>query len=143
MWEYGWPLLVVIPGMVMLVTGFAAGGAAGTAAMVPGAIVTAVGVLLMYQNAAGHYESWAYAWALVTPGAVGFAVWLSGVRNRNPAVRAGGRTTMTTGVVLFLVGLVVFEGVFGISDRDLGVAGDYAIPGILIAGGLYLLVRRR
>lgn len=142
-WDYGWPLFVILPGAVLLVAGLSNGGAGGTAAMIPGAIVTTVGLLLLYQDANGHYESWAYAWALVSPGAVGAALWLSGVRNGNPGQRSGGLATLRVGIVLFVVGFFVFEGIIGISDRDLGPVGEYAIPVLIIGLGLSLLVRRR
>ena len=34
-------------------------------------VVTTVGLVLLYQNTTGRWESWAYAWALVGPAASG------------------------------------------------------------------------
>ena len=33
---------------------------------IAGTIVTTIGFLLLYQDSTGHWESWAYAWALLT-----------------------------------------------------------------------------
>ncbi len=142
-WDYGWPLFIILPGAVLLIVGLAARGAAATAAMVPGAIITMVGLVLLYQDANDHYESWAYAWALISPGAVGAALWLAGVRNDKPGQRRAGLALMRVGLAVFLVGFFILEGLVGISDRDLGVVGDYALPFLLIAAGFYLLLRRR
>lgn len=142
-WDYGWPLFVILPGAALLVAGLAARGAAATAILVPGAIVTAVGLLLLYQDANDHYESWAYGWALVSPGAIGAALWLAGVHNDRPGQRRAGLALIRVGVSVFVVGFFIFEGIIGISGRDLGAIGDYAVPFLLIAAGLALLLRRR
>ena len=45
--------------------------------VVGGTVATTVGLVLLYQNNTGHWESWAYAWALVGPAAsgLGLALW--------------------------------------------------------------------
>src|SRR5919109_2521187 len=77
--EVGWPLFVIVPGVVLLVIGLLGRGAAGMA--IGGCVVTAVGLLLLYQNASDHWESWAYAWALVGPGAFGLGLTVAGLRS--------------------------------------------------------------
>ena len=142
-WDYGWPLFVILPGAILMVAGLAARGAATTAALVPGSIIAAIGMLLLYQDANDHWESWAYAWALIAPGAIGVALWLAGIRNDKPGQRNSGVAMMRVGFAVFVVGFFIFEGLIGVSDRDLGIVGEYAIPFLLIAAGLFLLLRRR
>ena len=68
---FGWPFFVIIPGLAVTGAGLAAGGPTGERITPLGAAVTMVGVILLYQNAADHFESWAYAWALVFPTSTG------------------------------------------------------------------------
>ena len=44
-------------------------GAISEGLAIAGSIVTVSGLILLIQDATAHYESWAYAWALVFPGA--------------------------------------------------------------------------
>ena len=70
----GWPLFVLIPGILLFVAGLSVGGRAGLAMAIPGGIVSMVGVVLSVQAATGLWATWAYAWALVAPGGVGLAL---------------------------------------------------------------------
>src|SRR5437773_9438569 len=80
----GWPLFVLIPGIVMFAGGVAIGGRAGLGLAIPGGIVTMVGVILSAQAATGLWATWAYAWALVAPGGVGLAFLVYGLGPRQP-----------------------------------------------------------
>ena len=64
----GWPLFVIVPGVVLLVAGLAIPREVGLGLAIPGGIVTAVGLILAFQNATGAWASWAYMWALIAPG---------------------------------------------------------------------------
>ena len=70
-WGFLWPFFIIIPGALMYSLGLVKGGPSGEGAIIPGSIITMVGVLLLYQNTFNHYESWAYAWALVAPTSIG------------------------------------------------------------------------
>src|SRR5215218_8026947 len=65
--RFGWPFFVIIPGLALSGVGLATGSPTGERITLLGAAVTMVGVILLYQNTAEHFESWAYAWALVFP----------------------------------------------------------------------------
>src|SRR5688572_13434163 len=67
---FGWPIWVIAPGVLILIIGLVTPAEPGAGLAIAGSIVTAVGLLLAYQSSADHYASWAYAWALVAPGAV-------------------------------------------------------------------------
>ncbi|MEA2634786.1 MAG: hypothetical protein QOH92_1553, partial [Chloroflexota bacterium] len=98
---FGWPLIVIIAGLTLLVVGFAS---LGTGAAIPGGILTLVGLVLAYQNSTGHWTSWAYAWALVAPGGVGLGLFLQGIRERNTGLIRQGRSLMFIALLIFMVG---------------------------------------
>lgn len=50
-----------------------AGGRSAAGLTIPGSIITTIGLLLLYQETFDHFESWAYAWALI-PTAVGVGI---------------------------------------------------------------------
>ncbi len=137
--DFTWPFFIIIPGGLLFLVAVTGGGGAAALA-IPASITTAAGLLLLYQDSTGHWESWAYAWALVAPGAVGVGQmaygWLTG---RRGIVLIGSRVA-AIGAVLFLVGGVFFEGILGISGRDFGVAGRIGLPAVLIALGVLLLL---
>src|SRR5438105_2944071 len=64
----GWPFFVIAPGVVILFLALTARGVVSEGLAVLGSIITVSGLILLYQNATDHFESWAYAWALVFPG---------------------------------------------------------------------------
>ncbi|MEA2628843.1 MAG: hypothetical protein QOJ10_1303 [Chloroflexota bacterium] len=135
---FGWPLFVIIAGLTLLVVGFAS---LGTGAAIPGGILTMVGLVLAYQNSTGHWTSWAYAWALVAPGGVGLGLFLQGIRERNTGLIRQGRSLMFIALLIFMVGFVLFESIFNISDiNDLPVV-KAALPALFILIGVLLLAR--
>lgn len=117
--RYGWPLFVIVPGVILLVAGLSTASDAGVGMMVGGCVITAVGLLLAFQNATDLWATWAYAWALVAPLGPGIGLMLAGWRYRRPALVDRGRTSALVGAALFVAGLVFFEGLIGLSGRQL------------------------
>jgi uncharacterized membrane protein HdeD (DUF308 family) len=137
--ENGWPLFIIIPGLALLVAGFLTLGAVAT---VPGGVVTMLGVVLGYSNATGDWPAWAYAWTLVIPFGIGLGVYLQALRDRDRYGVRTGRTLLFVGLMMFLIGFVIFESILGISGRDyFGPLGKAALPVLLIIVGAILLVR--
>jgi hypothetical protein len=137
--RFGWPFFVIIPGLALSGVGLAVGGPSGERITPLGAAVTMAGVILLYQNAADHFESWAYAWALVFPTSTGLGQMLFGsLKGRDDMVVAGRRSALI-GVALFVVGAIFFELVVGISGFGLGL-GDFGWPLGLVIVGIVLLV---
>ena len=136
--QYGWPLFVIIPGLTLLVVGFVGGG---QGASIPGGIVTMLGLLLAYSNSTGDWPSWAFAWSLIVPFGVGLGIYLLALRDRDLVALKRGRTLMFVGLLIFMIGFVLFESILGISDMDYGVFGKAALPGLLVVIGIILLVR--
>jgi len=135
---YGWPLYVIIPGLTLLIVGFFS---LGTGALVPGGIITVLGLVLAYQNATSDWASWAFAWTLVAPGGAGLGVFLQGLRVHDPKQVRLGRNLMFWAALLFMIGFVIFESIFQISGVDYGLVGSSALPVLLIVIGVTLLVR--
>ena len=137
--QYGWPLFIIIPGLTLLVVGFARVGAGAT---IPGGILSVLGVVLAYCNSTSDWPFLAYGWALVTPGGVGLGIYLQALRDRDQHELRTGRTLLFIGLMIFLIGFVLFESILGISGRDyFGPIGKAALPVLLILVGVILLVR--
>ncbi|HUY73187.1 MAG TPA: hypothetical protein VMW11_01615 [Candidatus Dormibacteraeota bacterium] len=136
--QYGWPLFVIIPGITLLVVGFVGVGAS---ASIPGGIITMLGLVLAYQSSTGDWPSWAFAWALIVPGGLGLGMYLQALRDRDTVSLKRGRTLMFVGVMIFMIGFVLFESILGISNTDYGWFGKAALPLLLIVIGIILLAR--
>lgn len=137
--ENGWPLFILIPGLTLLVAGFVSFGSAAT---IPGGIVTMLGVVLAVTNSTGHWAVLAYAWALVVPFGVGLGIYLQALRDRDQHALRTGRTLLFVGFMIFLIGFVLFESILGISGRDtFGPWSKAALPVLLIVVGVVLFVR--
>jgi hypothetical protein len=135
---WGWPLFIIVPGLVLLVASLVPAPPRGLGFAIAGAIVTAVGSLLLYQSQTGHWESWAYAWALL-PMSAGVAMALYGAF-------ASARGLVTNGLwlagitgVIFAVGAWYFEAVFA-GTPPLLDAGNWW-PLAVIGVGAVLVVR--
>lgn len=135
--ELGWPMTVILPGLGLLTAGLVSPRLAGL--VIAGSIVTMVGLLLFYQNATDHWESWAYAWALVAPTASGVGSVLAGMRSGNRPMAAAGGWQIVVGLALFAAGALFFEGIIGISGRQLPIP-EWVLPVAVIALGGLLLV---
>jgi hypothetical protein len=133
-----WPLFVVIPGLTLLIVGFIS---FGTGALIPGAILTVVGLILAYMNATQDWPAWAFVWPLVAPGGVGLGIWLQGLRIHDAHLLRQGRVLMFVAAIIFMIGFVIFGTIFKISDTDYGWFGKAALPALLIVIGIVLLGR--
>ena len=133
-----WPFYVIAPGLALMAFGLTQRDGSGLT--VAGSIVTMVGLVLLYQNATGHWESWAYAWALVGPGGSGLGMLLYGTRSGNRKMARDGFWQILIAIGLFVAGFIFFEGIIGISGRRLPLP-DWVLPVAVIAIGLVVLVR--
>jgi len=136
--DAGWPLFVIVPGIVLFLVALAVGGRAGTGFAVGGSITTITGLILAFQNQTGLWATWAYAWALVAPGGVGLGLFLYGLLTRQRDLALGGIWTLLTGLVVFIVAAFFFESVIGLSgDRIEGL--DTLLAGALVVLGVVVL----
>ena len=114
--SWGWPLFVIVPGVVLLAVSLVPAPPAGIGFAIAGAIVTTIGSLLLYQSRTSDWESWAYAWALI-PMAAGAALVLYGLYARRGSMVRGGVWMLGIAAVLLAVGAWFFEAIFAGSVR--------------------------
>ena len=136
----GWPAWVILPGLAMLVAAFALPEPGGSGLAAAGGMVTAVGAVLAVQDATGTYASWAYAWALVAPGGVGVGLLLYGLLTGRGDAARGGLASLVTGIVLFLVGFLFFEGLLHIDGDRFSNLTSLTVPIVIMGIGAAILV---
>ncbi len=146
--RFGWPLFVIVPGVLLMAASLAVGGREGSGLAVAGAITTTVGVVLAIQNATGLWATWAYAWALVGPGATGVGLLFYGLLKGQRDLVSTGIRSLGTGLALFAAFGIFFEGVIGLSGEPFLVGSD-VLPigliglGVILVGWSFLGSRRR
>lgn len=136
--DLGWPFWVIGVGVAVLLVGLLV--LTEPPIVVGGTVVTTVGLVLLYQNTTDHWESWAYAWALVGPAASGLGMVLWGLRTRNGDTIRGGTWGFLGGLALFAVGVLFFEGIIGLSG-DRWAIPDWTLPAVIIGIGVVVLLR--
>ncbi len=131
---FGWPFFVIIPGVILLFLAFGSKIGNGSLA-VPGAIVTATGLILLVLNMTGRMEAWAYAWTLVMA-AAGAGTYLYGTIAGSAGLKRNGRRSAFIGLGLFVVFGLVFELlIFGTFSSVL----RWLLPlALIVVGGLLL-----
>jgi hypothetical protein len=136
--DLGWPFIVIAIGMAILLIGLVVMNQSGM--VVGGTVVTTVGLVLLYQDQTGRWESWAYAWALVGPAASGLGLALWGIRSGDADDIRNGTWGLLGGLAIFVVGFLFFEGVIGISGEPFPLP-EWVLPAVVIVIGLVLLAR--
>src|ERR1700736_5637946 len=138
--HYGWPFFVIAPGILILFVALTARGAVSEGLAILGSIVTVSGLILLFQDATAHFESWAYAWALIFPGAIGLGMIVYGVTAHRPGNVRSGTRLVGIALVLFLLGAAFFEGVIGISGYQLDRTAGVVLGALIIALGALMLI---
>ena len=136
--DIGWPFFVIAAGLAVLVIGLVVANESGM--VIGGTIATTVGLVLLYQNTTGRWESWAYAWALVGPAASGLGLALWGIRSGRATDVRNGTWGLLGGLAIFVVGFLFFEGLIGIGGFRLGLP-EWLLPVAVIAIGVVVLAR--
>src|SRR5512143_2606769 len=137
-WSSLWPIVIIIFGCLFF-AGMFLGGRHVSGLAIPGTIIAGIGLMLLYQNYTGHWESWAYSWALIVL-FVGLGIFLAGLYGGDGGQRSAGLNVMKIGFILFVIFGAFFEMIFS-ADRTLGARG-LLFPSLLVLLGLYLVVRR-
>jgi hypothetical protein len=141
--DAGWPLFVIVPGLVLFALAFVVGGRAGSGFAVAGGITTVTGLILAVQNATDLWATWAYAWALVAPGGVGLGMLIYGALTGQRDIALSGGWALLVGFALFVAFAFLFEAVIGISgERIAGLdvllaAGLVVLGVVIVAFGLF------
>ena len=137
-WCFLWPLFILIPGIGMFAAVYGGGKqAAGLA--IPASIVTTVGLILLFQSITDHWESWAYAWSLIFPTAIGLGIYIYGVRAEDDDTLQRGKGMLRTGIILFVLLGVFFETIFAAGGS---LFGRIFWPVAIILLGVYLILRQ-
>lgn len=136
--DIGWPFIVIGAGLAILVVGLVVVDDQGV--VIGGTIVTSVGLVLLYQDRTGRWETWAYAWALVGPAASGLGLALWGARTGDRRDLRTGIWGLLGGLAIFVIGFLFFEGVIGLGGDRLALP-DWLLPAAVIAIGVVVLAR--
>jgi hypothetical protein len=138
--EAGWPLFVILPGVALLVMAAFPAPPRGVGFAIAGSIVTSIGLLLWWQDQNDRYETWAYAWALIGPGATGLGMFVYGALTRTSDLARTGIRLMAVAGALFLIGAWFFETVFATGRVPFDVDADLWWPLGLMAFGALVVI---
>jgi hypothetical protein len=140
--RWGWPVVVVVPGVVLLVVGLAIRSEGGLGAAIPGGLILSTGLLLAFQDATDTWASWAYAWALIAPGSVGATLFLFGLTHARMDLIDAGLRTAAVGLGLFIGFGLFFENLVGL-DAGSGSGSTAlrdAMPFLAVAMGVVIVL---
>jgi len=133
-----WPFLVIAFGGLFFV-GMVAGGRSSGGLAIPGSIIMMIGLILLFQNTFGYWETWSYAWTLILT-AVGIGIVIHGYWSGMEDLKRKGWRLVRLGLLFFLIFGAFFELVLGFARGNL--AAQILWPLALIGVGLYLFVSR-
>jgi len=132
-WGFLWPFLIIGFGALFFVLMFAS-GKTGAAFAIPGSIVGGIGLVLLFQNITGRWESMSYFWTLIIL-FVGLGIYLMGWYGEDAGQRKSGAGVMKVGFILFIIFGAFFEMIFS-------SFGNLLFPILLILLGGYLVLSR-
>lgn len=131
-----WPLMFLLVALVFF-AGMVSGGKEAGGLAIPGSIFMMLGLVFLYQIVFNHWESWAYAWALVAPTGVGIGIMIYGWWSDRIDLRRAGVIITLIGLILFLAFGAFFELMF----RAMGVQSParFLLPLALVVAGVFVL----
>lgn len=132
-WDFFWPFIIIGFGALFFVAMFA-GGKGSAAFAIPGSIISGVGLVLLFQNITGHWESMSYFWALIIM-FVGVGIYIMGWYGEDEGQKKSGASVMKVGLILFVIFGAFFEMIFS-------SFGNMIFPILLILLGGYLIIAR-
>jgi len=132
-WGLIWPFFVIGFGALFFVA-MVAGGKQTAAFAIPGSIVSGIGLVLLFQNITGHWESMSYFWTLIIL-FVGLGIYIMGYQSGDEKQKQSGLGVMKVGFILFVIFGAFFEMIFS-------SFGNVLFPVLLILLGAYLVLSR-
>lgn len=132
-WGFVWPFAVIGLGALFFVA-MVAGGKQSAAFAIPGSIISGIGLILLFQNLTGHWESMSYFWTLIIM-FVGVGIYTMGWYGGDENQKQSGWRVMKIGFILFIIFGVFFEMLFSSYNNLL-------FPVLLILLGGYLILGR-
>jgi hypothetical protein len=137
-WGELWPAIIIGVGLLFFVAMLVTGRGSGALA-IPGSIITMVGLILLFNNTFGFWETWAYTWTLIIV-AAGIGINIFGRYTRQENARQSGSVVARIGLVLFVLFGIFFELFVGLTGVFEG--SSLLWPILLILLGVYLLLAR-
>ena len=133
-----WPGFILVPGLLLLWPAYnstADEQSQFSFLAIPGAIITAVGLLLFVMNITNHFEAWAYSWTLVWAAAAGGWMYMKRF-DLEDSIHDTGYKFVRVMIFMFMGLAILFE---------LVIFGNFApiFPVLLIGYGLYLVYKNR
>ena len=132
-WGFLWPFAVIGFGALFFVA-MLSGGKQAAGFAIPGSIITGIGLVLLFQNITGHWESMSYFWTLIIM-FVGFGIYIMGRQTGDEKQKQSGFGVMKVGFILFIIFGAFFEMIFSSFS-------DTLFPILLILLGAYLVLSR-
>jgi hypothetical protein len=132
-WDFLWPFIVIGAGILFFVAMFA-GGKQYASLAIPGCIIGGIGLTLLFQNIAHHWESMSYFWALIIM-FVGAGIYIMGLYGGDANHQKSGLRLMKIGGILFIIFGTFFEMIFSSFS-------NIVFPILLILLGTYLVLNR-
>jgi hypothetical protein len=133
-----WPVVIIGVGLLFFVAMLLTGRGSGALA-IPGSIITMVGLILLFNNIFGFWETWAYTWTLIVV-AIGIGINILGRYTHQDKARQSGSIVARIGIILFVLFGIFFELFIGLTGVFEG--SSLLWPILLILLGVYLLIAR-
>lgn len=135
---YGWPLIVVLLGVIFLI-GMLMAGRKGAGLAIPGVLITSLGLLLFVQNTFDLWLTWTYAWALLIS-AIGGGLLLMNLYLKRVGLRRAGGVLIGIGLVLFVIFGIFFEIILDINGEKNASVVFLSLGLVLL--GLFIILSR-
>jgi hypothetical protein len=132
-WGFLWPFAVIGFGALFFIAMFA-GGKQAAAFAIPGSIISGIGLILLFQNITGRWESMSYFWTVIIM-FVGVGIYLMGLYGGDVHQKQSGLRVMKIGFILFIIFGAFFEMLFSSFS-------NLVFPVLLILLGIYLVLSR-
>lgn len=132
-WGFLWPFAVIGFGALFFIAMFA-GGKQAAAFAIPGSIISGIGLVLLFQNITGRWESMSYFWTVIIM-FVGVGIYLMGLYGGDAHQKQSGLRVMKIGFILFIIFGAFFEMLFSSYN-------NLVFPVLLILLGIYLVLSR-
>lgn len=132
-WGFLWPFLVIGFGALFFIV-MITGGKQAAPFAIPASIISGIGLILLFQNITGHWESMSYFWTLIIM-FVGMGIYLMGRYGGDENQKRSGFRVMKIGFILFIIFGLFFEILFSSYN-------SLILPLLLIVLGAYLIITR-
>jgi hypothetical protein len=133
-WGALWPFAIIGFGALFFVA-MVAGGKQTAAFAIPGSIIGGIGLILLFQNITGRWESMSYFWTLIMM-FVGTGIYIMGWYGGDVNQKRSGLGVMKVGFILFIIFGAFFE-ILVFSSLN-----NMIFPILLILLGIYLVLSR-